>query len=221
MKRDSFKETYGGILKWLPASASETAYVAVEQEGCKGCIGEADQALCGAIGYCASTQRDDGKSVIWLEFPKPAVSPPPQAPAVTPETNPKQAFGDTKAPIGLVPYAVQCAYSLAALEGSLKYGRWNYRVHPVELMTYIHAAFRHLEKFVHGQDVDPVTKVPHLANALTSIGILIDAQASGKLIDNRPPKQDVDKITGDTEAIVKHLRELFKEHTPTHYTESN
>src|ERR1051326_4742978 len=93
----------------------------------------------------------------------------------TKETNPKDIIGSTKVPMSLVP-AVTIAYcALGHLEGDLKYGRKNWRHAGVRTSIYLDACLRHLEKFTEGEFADPVTKVPHLANALACISIIIDA----------------------------------------------
>lgn len=136
-------------------------------------------------------------------------------------TNPKQLYGDKKLPLSLVPTSFINATSVALLEGALKYGSNNYRVSPVEAMTYAHACMRHLLKWVHGEDSDPETHVPHLANAAACLAILIDTGVHNTLIDNRPPKQDTSAQVKELEATVAHLRELFKDKAPTHYTQAN
>lgn len=138
-----------------------------------------------------------------------------------PPTNPKQLYGDKKLPLSLVPTSFINATSVALLEGALKYGSNNYRVSPVEAMTYAHACMRHLLKWVHGEDSDPETHVPHLANAAACLAILIDTGVHNTLIDNRPPKQDTSAQVKELEATVAHLRELFKDKAPIHYTQAN
>ena len=73
-------------------------------------------------------------------------------------------------------------------EGAGKYGAWNYREYSIEAMTYIGAIQRHLAAFVDGEDLDTegVLVKPHLAGAIASLAILIDAYEEGTLIDNRP-----------------------------------
>lgn len=133
-------------------------------------------------------------------------------------TNPKQAFGDTKIPVGLVPLTFIYGVAVALFEGASKYGRWNWRKSKVEASTYVHATGRHLFKWYHGENCDPVTRINHLYNAAASLCILIDAEVAGTLIDDRPPAVDTTKQVHDLEATVVHLRTLFKDHTPTHHT---
>lgn len=104
--------------------------------------------------------------------------------------NPKQAFGDTKPPLHLVPAALTHAVSVGLSEGRDKYGAWNWRSTKVEAMTYVGAILRHLAAYVDGEDADPDSAIgkSHLAGAAASLAILLDAQEGGFLVDNRPPK---------------------------------
>lgn len=107
------------------------------------------------------------------------------------ESNPKQRYGDRKVPLHLVPPAASIYAALGLREGAQKYGAWNFRDTSVEAMTYIGAIRRHLDAFVDGEDMDPdrvegLPPKPHLAGAIASLAILIDAYECGYLIDNRP-----------------------------------
>lgn len=115
--------------------------------------------------------------------------------------NPKQAYGDKKVPVHLVPSALILAAAKAFLEGARKYGPYNWRENAVEAETYIGAALRHLMSWHDGEDIDPECNVPHLGLAAACIAILLDAAHVGNLIDNRPPKaptgEQIRKSTGE------------------------
>lgn len=136
----------------------------------------------------------------------------------TKEPNPKEAFGNAKVPLGLVPATALIEMALAMLEGALKYGGHNYRVVPIAAMTYVDAAERHLKKYEYGQDRDPVTHVRELASVMACCAIIIDAEICGTLIDNRPPVAPVGPLLDANMQIVAHLKELFKDHHPKQYT---
>lgn len=104
--------------------------------------------------------------------------------------NPKQAFGDLKAPVATVPPALLIGAAKAFGEGAVKYGAFNWRKSSVEAMTYVGAIHRHLAAFTDGEDVDPesVTGKLHLEGIAACVGILLDCFYGGFLIDNRPPK---------------------------------
>jgi len=54
--------------------------------------------------------------------------------------------------------------------------------------------------------------VPHLANASACLAIIIDAMASDKLIDDRPPAQPgLPQLLADMETHVFHRQEIFKD----------
>lgn len=108
--------------------------------------------------------------------------------STAPAANPKQAYGDKKVPLHLVPPAFDayCAQGLG--EGAVKYGAWNWRTNKVEAMTYVGAIKRHLAAWQDGEELDPesTTGKSHLAGIAASLAILIDAKECGQLIDNRP-----------------------------------
>lgn len=135
-------------------------------------------------------------------------------------SNPKDMIGSGKLPMELVP-AVTIAYAaLGHAEGMLKYGLVNWRAAGVRTSIYLDALDRHIKKFKEGEWADPKTSVPHLANALACISIIIDAHHAGKLIDDRPMSNPgaIEFIEGEGQAIWQHLRELFGGVQPKHWT---
>ncbi len=133
-------------------------------------------------------------------------------------TNPKQAVGSTKLPLHLWPASATATGCLGLLEGKGKYGRSNWRASPVIASIYIDAAKRHLDAWFEGEEFAPDSGVPHLANALASIAIVVDAQAAGTLIDDRNIEGGyrglVDKLT----PFVKMIQDLHADKSPRHYT---
>ena len=104
-------------------------------------------------------------------------------------TNPKQAYGDLKVPLALIPPPALILMADVFKEGARKYGAYNWRDQPVESMTYIHAALRHIMAFLDGEELDPESDgKPHLAHAMASLAILLDAAVTGNLLDNRPKR---------------------------------
>lgn len=104
--------------------------------------------------------------------------------------NPKQAYGDLKVPMHLVPPALITGAAKALGEGARKYGAYNWRSSKVESMTYIGAIHRHLAAYLDGEDLDPESTEGklHLDGIAACVAILLDATHGGFLIDNRPPK---------------------------------
>lgn len=70
--------------------------------------------------------------------------------------------------------------------GAEKYGPYNWREKEVRYTVYIEAAMRHLYSALDGEDNDPESGVPHVAHAAACAGIILDAMATGKLVDDRP-----------------------------------
>jgi hypothetical protein len=138
----------------------------------------------------------------------------------TKESNPKEAFGDKKADMALLPDTAAVQFNLAFLEGALKYGQYNWRVAGVKVSTYVKAARRHLSKFWNGQDIDPVTMVHELASVGACVAIMLDAIAVNKLTDDRPPRADMEKALEQAAFVAAHLKQLFKDHTPIQYTQA-
>jgi len=99
--------------------------------------------------------------------------------------NPKQLYGDKKPPISYVPLSAKLAELEALFDGLLKYGPHNWRDQPVEAMTYVEAAMRHLELYKVGEEITRDTLVSNLGAVKACCSILIDAAAHGTLIDNR------------------------------------
>lgn len=101
--------------------------------------------------------------------------------------NPKDLVGAKKAPLSLVPAALVIGAAEAAQNGADKYGPFNWREYPVQVMTYVEAMQRHLAAFVDGQDIAEDTGIHHLKHVAAGLGILLDSIAMGIAIDNRPP----------------------------------
>lgn len=99
--------------------------------------------------------------------------------------NPKQRYGDKKPALAQLPLAGMAAQSLAHMDGDYKYGFRNWRDQPVEAMTYVHAALRHLMLWAEGEEDARDTGVPNLGGVMACCAILLDAQSHGSLIDNR------------------------------------
>lgn len=131
--------------------------------------------------------------------------------------NPKDVIGSDKLPLHLVPATTMAYIAVGHLEGDLKYGKVNWREAGIRTTIYIDACLRHIEKFKEGEWSDPETKVPHLANALCCLSIIVDAYHAGKLIDDRPKSTDASKVIDEMGKIVKHLKQLHGDKKPIDY----
>lgn len=134
------------------------------------------------------------------------------------DTNPKTQFGSKKTPLESIPSNALAEVGLAFLEGALKYGRYNYRIAGVSASTYHEAMQRHEMAWWHGQDRDPLTKVKHLASVIACASIVLDAEMTGLLNDDRPPAVDLTETFKKVEEVAAHLKEIFKDRNPKQYT---
>lgn len=132
-------------------------------------------------------------------------------------TNPKDIVGSNKVPLALVPGSTMAYLAAGHTEGDLKYGRVNWREAGVRTMIYLDACMRHLMKFKEGEWADPETTVPHLANALCCISIIVDAHHSGKLIDDRPKSAPVGEAMEEMAKCIIHLKKLHEDKHPVDY----
>lgn len=108
--------------------------------------------------------------------------------AKTAEPNPKDLIGVTKVPtLSVIPSAGLVHTGLAMVNGSDKYGRFNWREHPVKATIYIDAALRHLMAWADMEENAEDSGVHHLGHVMACCAILLDAQEAGNLIDDRVP----------------------------------
>lgn len=134
-------------------------------------------------------------------------------------SNPKDLIGSTKLPLHLFPTTAIAMGSIGLLEGMLKYGRQNWREAGVRASIYVDACKRHLDAWFEGEECASDSGSPHLANAIACLAILIDAQAAGKLEDDRAYNgAGYRKLVEQLTPQVAHLQALFADKRPHHYT---
>lgn len=128
-------------------------------------------------------------------------------PAIGGGLNPKDLTGSTKVDLALVPPSGLVACALAMTDGALKYDPYNWREQgkPVQARTYVSAALRHLLKWFEGEELSSDAGVHHLGHTMACCAILIDAQAMGQLVDNRPRSGATARLLDEGEAQVKAL----------------
>lgn len=102
--------------------------------------------------------------------------------------NPKDVIGVTKPNLNLIPPSATIIESVVMALGAKKYGPFNWRETKVKASVYIAAAQRHMLQWLDGQTLDPESGVSHLAHVRACMGIMLDAEANGMLIDDRPAK---------------------------------
>lgn len=133
-------------------------------------------------------------------------------------SNPKDIIGDTKVPFWLLSTIAKIHWALAQFSGLIKYGAWNWRVAGIRASIYISAVERHIEAYKSGEKYDPVDGTHHLGNVMACAAIMLDAEAAGKLTDDRPPRVDHRESLVEGEAMMVKLKEKYKDRSPRHWT---
>ncbi|WP_277593623.1 dATP/dGTP diphosphohydrolase domain-containing protein [Pseudomonas chlororaphis] len=136
----------------------------------------------------------------------------------TKPTNPKDLIGSGKLPLHLWPVTATALGSLGLLDGMLKYGRSNFRAIGVRASIYYDAASRHLNAWFEGEAVDPDSGLPHLAHALACLAIIVDAEAAGKLNDDRMHPGGYRELINSLTPHVARLKAIHADKSPQHYT---
>ncbi len=134
------------------------------------------------------------------------------------QTNPKDAVGSSKLPLHLWPTTASAMGCVGMLNGMLKYGRSNFRTAGVRSSIYYDAARRHLDAWFEGEEHDKEDGVPHLAAALSCLAIIVDAQAAGKLNDDRMTPGGYRKLMDVLTPHVERLKKLHGGKNPKHHT---
>lgn len=132
-------------------------------------------------------------------------------------TNPKDMVGVRKAPMSTVPANVLVEIGVAMLEGSVKYGRHNYRVAGVRSSVYYDAVMRHVMSWWEGEDIDPDSNMSHITKALSCLTVLRDAQMQGMCTDDRPPKSTPFYASLNEASAL--IIDTYSDRNPKHYTE--
>lgn len=136
-------------------------------------------------------------------------------------SNPKDIIGSDKLPLHLWPTTATAMGCIGLLNGMLKYGRTNWRHAGVRASIYVDAAKRHLDAWFEGEECDPDDGVPHLAAALACIAIVVDAEAAGKLADDRMTPGGYRNMVERLTPHVSRLKALHADKNPRHYTISD
>lgn len=133
-------------------------------------------------------------------------------------SNPKAAIGSDKLPLHLWPATATAMGCIGLLNGMLKYGRTNWRPAGARASTYYDASKRHLDAWFEGEEIDPDDGVPHLAAAIACLAIIIDAQASGVLEDDRMVAGRYRAMVDSLTPHVARLKAVHTQRNPKHYT---
>jgi hypothetical protein len=121
-------------------------------------------------------------------------------------------------PLSLLSPIAKAQWALAQFCGMSKYGAWNFRAAGVRLSIYLDAIDRHRDALLSGETYDPVDGTHHLGNIMACCAIILDAEAAGVLVDDRPPSISVRPTYADVEARMAKLRVQYEDRNPRHYT---
>lgn len=101
-------------------------------------------------------------------------------------SNPKDLLGSKKPDTTKIPAVAQAWEALAMMDGAGKYDPYNWRANKVVTSIYIAACKRHLDLWFEGEEFAEDSGCHHLGHARACLGILLDAQETGNLLDDRP-----------------------------------
>ena len=117
-----------------------------------------------------------------------------------PGINPKDAVGQKRAPLHLVPPALRIYVAQAMADGAAKYGPYNFRETAILASVYYSACARHMDAWWDGEENAEDSGVHHLGHAAACLALLIDAIECDMLKDDRPTK-------GNAAGLLKRIAE--------------
>jgi len=124
----------------------------------------------------------------------------------TKDTNPKDAVGIKKwRQFSCIPLTVLAEIGVALVEGARKYGRHNYRVAGVRSSVYVDASIGHIMQYWEGEDIDPDSNLSHITKAIASLIVLRDSMIQENIVDDRPPKGNLNAVRDNLQSIVDDL----------------
>jgi hypothetical protein len=118
--------------------------------------------------------------------------------------NPKDLIGSKKISMTKCPDIAVLHMNHAMMDGAVKYGPYNWREKAVVAHIYIEACRRHLLAWFDREELAEDSGVHHLGHAMACLAIILDAQAVGNLIDDRPTN------SGAAVRLMKQLNAQFK-----------
>lgn len=139
-------------------------------------------------------------------------------------SNPKDLYGTKKVSFTKLPAVAIAHAAHAMMDGARKYGPYNWRANKVIASIYIDAAIRHLLSwFDEREETASDSGVHHLGHAIACASILLDAQATGNLIDDRPNdgklvqilNQLAEKIKQKAQELENAQGQAVNDHNPT------
>jgi hypothetical protein len=100
--------------------------------------------------------------------------------------NPKDLVGAKRVSLTKIPPVALAHAGFALMNGAGKYGPYNWRGKPVRATIYVDACERHLNAWLDGEEDAADSGAHHLGHAIACLAILLDAQETGSLVDDRP-----------------------------------
>lgn len=132
-------------------------------------------------------------------------------------TNPKDLLGAAKPDATKVPAIAIAWESLAMMDGAGKYDPYNWRANKVVASIYIAACKRHLDLWYEGEEFAEDSGCHHLGHARACLGILLDAQETGNLLDDRPATPATKGVLGKVYAkIAERIGPMRERHKKFH-----
>lgn len=104
--------------------------------------------------------------------------------------NPKDLTGRVKVSVSKLPSVGILQGAMAMMDGATKYGPYNWRDRKVIASIYVDSMYRHIMQFFEGQEQAEDSNVHHLGHVIACASLLLDAQVTGNLIDDRPKSMD-------------------------------
>jgi hypothetical protein len=134
-------------------------------------------------------------------------------------SNPKDLLGSKKPSLSKIPSIALLWEALAMMDGAGKYNPYNWRANKVIASIYVDACKRHLDAWFEGQQFADDSGCHHLGHARACLGILLDAEATGNLIDDRPTtdgstaayQQTMDAVIGKIPAMQERHKKFHAE----------
>lgn len=102
------------------------------------------------------------------------------------DQNPKDIVARKKVSVSKLPLVATLHAAHAMMDGARKYGPYNWRQKKVFASVYVDAALRHIAAYFEREDRAADSGVHHLGHAMACCAILLDAEACGMLVDDRP-----------------------------------
>lgn len=117
--------------------------------------------------------------------------------------NPKDRCGIKKVSLSKFPMTALAHGAHAMMDGAYKYGPYNWRENAVISSIYIDAALRHIGFWFDGEENAEDSDVHHLGHAIACIAIILDAQTTCNLIDDRPKR-------GEFREVLRHIADVIE-----------